>query len=63
MGLPGWAEIIIVLVIVLLLFGPGRISKVASEMGKGIRNFKDGLSGEDQDKKEESKPETQEKKD
>jgi len=41
----GW-EIIIVLVIVLLLFGPGRITKIAGEMGKGIKEFKDGLSGE-----------------
>lgn len=49
MGLPGWAEILIVLVIVLLLFGPGRISKVAGEMGKGIRNFKDGLSGTEEE--------------
>jgi sec-independent protein translocase protein TatA len=57
MGLPGWAEIIIVLVIVLLLFGPGRISKVASEMGKGIRNFKDGLSGQDDAKEDEPKEE------
>ena len=54
MGLPGWAEILIVLVIVLLLFGPGRIGKVASELGKGIRNFKDGLNGEDEDKAEKS---------
>lgn len=52
MGLPGWAEILIVLVIVLLLFGPGRIGKVASELGKGIRNFKDGLNGEDEKKAE-----------
>ncbi len=52
MGLPGWAEILIVLVIVLLLFGPGRIGKVASELGKGIRNFKDGLNGENEEKAE-----------
>jgi sec-independent protein translocase protein TatA len=43
MQLGGW-EIIIVLVVVLLLFGPGRISKVAGEMGKSIKAFKDGLS-------------------
>ena len=41
MGIPGWVEIVIVLVIVLLLFGPGRIGKVASELGKGIRNFQE----------------------
>jgi len=57
MGIPGWVEIIIVLVIILLLFGPGRIGKVASELGKGIRNFKSGLNGEDE-KKESSDEET-----
>ena len=51
----GW-EFVIILVIVLLIFGPGRITKIAGEMGKGIKEFKDGLSGEgsseDPDKKE-----------
>lgn len=41
----GGLEIFIVLVIVLLLFGPGRIAKVAGELGKGIKAFKDGISG------------------
>ena len=49
----GW-ELIIVLVIVLLLFGPGRIAKIAGEMGKGIRSFKDGLGGEGEEKKEDT---------
>lgn len=35
------------LVIVLVLFGVGRISKIAGEMGSGIKAFKDGLQGED----------------
>lgn len=39
----GPTELIIILVIVLVLFGVGRISKVAGEMGKGIRAFKEGL--------------------
>jgi len=52
----GTWEIIIVLVIVLLVFGPGRISKVAGEMGKGIKAFKDGLNEDktDDEKTEES---------
>jgi len=54
MRFSGW-EIIIVLVIVLLLFGPGRITKIASEMGKGIKEFKDGLSGEGSSKDTEEK--------
>ena len=43
----GIVEILIVLVIVLLLFGPERITKLGGELGKGIKAFKDGLSGED----------------
>lgn len=39
----GAPELILVLVIVLLLFGVGRISKIAGEMGKGIRAFREGL--------------------
>lgn len=42
---PGFAEILIVLVIVILLFGPGRISKIAKELGESISAFKDGLNG------------------
>lgn len=42
LGLP---EIIAVLLIILLLFGPGRIEKLASEMGKGIRSFRNGIQG------------------
>lgn len=47
MSLPRGAELIIILVIVVLLFGVGRISKVAGELGRGIREFRKGLSGED----------------
>ena len=59
-GLP---ELLIVLVIVVLLFGPGRIGKVAGEVGKGIRSFKDGLSGnkEDEAPKDETTKEKTEK--
>lgn len=42
----GPTELIIILVIVLLLFGPGRIAKIAGELGKGIRSFKDGVTTE-----------------
>ncbi len=44
----GWPELLIVLVIVLLLFGPGRLGKIAGEVGKGIRSFREGLSGKDE---------------
>jgi len=49
---PGLPELLIVLVLVLLLFGPGRIAKIAGELGKGIRSFKDGLTPEDEEEAE-----------
>ena len=49
LGLPRGAEWIVILVIVLLLFGPGRIGKIAGELGKGIRAFREGLGKEKQD--------------
>lgn len=42
-GLP---ELLIILVIILLLFGPGRIAKTMGELGSGLRSFKDAFSSE-----------------
>jgi len=39
----GAPELIIVLMIVLLIFGPGRIARVSRELGAGIHQFKQGL--------------------
>ncbi len=44
----GTTELIIILVIVLLLFGVGRISKIAGELGKGVSNFRNGLKGDEE---------------
>jgi sec-independent protein translocase protein TatA len=46
----GPVELLIILVIIVVLFGPGRLGKVLGELGTGLRSFKDGLTG---DKKEE----------
>lgn len=58
----GITELIIVLVIVLVLFGVGRISKIAGEMGSGIRAFKEGLQGpgDEESQQEENVEETEE---
>jgi sec-independent protein translocase protein TatA len=50
---PGLPELLIILVVVLLLFGPGRIAKIAGELGKGIRSFREGMTPEE-DKDEKS---------
>lgn len=48
----GPLELVIILVIVLLLFGVGRIGKIAGEMGTGIRSFRQGLKGDDAKKED-----------
>lgn len=45
----GGMEWVIILIIVVLLFGPGRIGKISGELGKSIKAFRDGLSGDDKD--------------
>ncbi len=57
MTLPrGW-ELIVILIIIVLIFGPGRLSKIAGEIGQGIKEFRTGIqdseSGEEPSKEEE----------
>ncbi len=54
MGL-GWQELAIILVIVIVIFGAGKLPEIGSGLGKGIRGFKEesGMGGDD-DKKTES---------
>lgn len=47
LGSLGPTELIIILVIVILLFGVGRIGKIAGELGSGIRSFRQGLKGDE----------------
>ena len=43
-GSLGTTELIIILVIVLLIFGVGRVSRIGGELGEGIREFRKGLA-------------------
>jgi sec-independent protein translocase protein TatA len=45
----GAPELLLILAIVVLLFGVGRVSKIGGEMGSAIREFRKGLRGEDED--------------
>ena len=46
----GWPELLIVLVIVLLVFGPKRLPGLGRQLGGGMREFKDSITGgKDQD--------------
>jgi sec-independent protein translocase protein TatA len=51
----GPLELIIILVIVLVLFGPGRLGKSLGELGSGLRAFKDGLMGDKKDEEQDEK--------
>ena len=42
----GVPDLLIILGIIILLFGVGRIGKIAGELGSGIRAFKEGLGGD-----------------
>jgi sec-independent protein translocase protein TatA len=46
----GPLEIAVVLVIVLIIFGPKRLPELGQSMGRGIREFKSSISGDSKDK-------------
>jgi sec-independent protein translocase protein TatA len=49
MWTPGPLEIIIILVIVLVVFGPKRLPDLGRSLGRGMREFKDSVTGKDKD--------------
>ncbi|MFN4045715.1 MAG: twin-arginine translocase TatA/TatE family subunit [Acidilobaceae archaeon] len=56
-------ELIILLIIILILFGPGRLPQLARALGESVREFKKAMSGEyessTKERKEEEKKENQ----
>jgi sec-independent protein translocase protein TatA len=59
-GSISWPEVILFLVVLILVFGVGRISKIGGELGSGIKAFKEGLNGkkesDEESKSDENKP-------
>lgn len=53
----GVPELLIILVIIILLFGVGRIGKIGADLGSAVREFRKGLQGDEKpaDKKDEPK--------
>lgn len=50
--MPGWIglpELLILLVVVLLVFGPKRLPEMGRSLGKGMREFKESVTGNDRD--------------
>ncbi len=56
---PSFWQILIILVIILIIFGAGKLPKVMGDLGKGIKSFKEGMNEEDPPK---SKPKSETKK-
>jgi sec-independent protein translocase protein TatA len=52
----GGGELLIILVIVLVLFGVGRISRIGGELGSAVANFRKGLNTGKQAEEEQSQP-------
>lgn len=48
----GTTELIIILVLVLIIFGAGKLPQVGGALGKGLRNFKEGVKEGDEEKAE-----------
>jgi sec-independent protein translocase protein TatA len=47
----GFPELLLILVIVIVIFGGSRIPELGKGLGEGIRNFKKGMKGDDEEKK------------
>ncbi len=58
---PGWPEIVLILVVVMIVFGVGKLPQVGGAIGKSLRAFRKGQKGEiieeeDKEEEEEEKP-------
>jgi sec-independent protein translocase protein TatA len=51
----GVPELVIIMVVALVLFGPGKLPEIGAALGKGIRDFKRAIGGEDDESQGEPK--------
>tara|TARA_B100000965_G_C19349474_1_gene651124 strand:- start:133 stop:333 length:201 start_codon:yes stop_codon:yes gene_type:complete len=54
MGNIGWTGIIIIAILVVILFGKGKISSIMGDLAKGIKSFKKGLSDDNSSKNDDN---------
>jgi len=51
-GMPGMGELVVIFLIVLVLFGAGKIPSIAKDIGSGIREFKKSIKDNQDDDKD-----------
>ena len=54
----GGPEILVVLIVVLVIFGPKNLPKLGSALGKTVKNVREGMEGDDEDAGDEDEPST-----
>lgn len=47
LGKIGWVEVVLILAIVLIIFGPGKLPGLSRSVGQSVRNFRNAVSGKD----------------
>jgi sec-independent protein translocase protein TatA len=52
----GWQGLVIILIVLLVIFGPKRLPEMGRSLGKGMREFKDSVTGRDDDEPREIPP-------
>jgi sec-independent protein translocase protein TatA len=48
----GFSELLLIVLVVLILFGAGKLPKVMADIGKGLKSFKEGMKDDSTDKKD-----------
>jgi sec-independent protein translocase protein TatA len=51
----GPGELILLLLVIIVIFGAGKIPQIGTSLGKGIKNFRKAVKGEDEEEDEEDK--------
>jgi sec-independent protein translocase protein TatA len=55
----GWQGLVIILIVLLVIFGPKRLPEMGRSLGRGMREFKESITGKDDDEPREIPPPAQ----
>ncbi len=63
LGKIGWVEVVLILAIVLIIFGPGKLPGLSRSVGQAVRNFRNAVGGKDDEDNVEKTTDKSEEKD